>query len=334
LFAASFVDGAMHDALTRTRRMLASSYPDDPADIRNLAHRLVGFTLVTMGQFAESATHLQEGLALYDPVRHADHTRRYGADPRVNGLAYLATARWCQGEVDAALAHLDTALASSREIEVALARCHGLTAVCIIRTVIDPANAGGVVEEAITSCQKYSAQFWHALAQGLRAGVRLAQGDHRGALDDAMQGRSLLDRGGARYMQPLILGFAAQAQIVLERFEDAAASLRDIDVMIEAGQRMTESDTCRIEGELMLARGDAAAAEACWRRAIAVARAQGAASWELRAATRLARLLADRGARDEAAALLATTFAQIDGGHGTPDVIAAAALLRDLRADR
>ena len=82
----------------------------------------------------------------------------------------------------------------------------------------------------------------------------------------------------------------------------------------------------------MLACGDSVAAETCWRRAIAVARAQGAASWELRAATRLTHLLADRGAPGDGAILLGAAFAQIQGGRATPDVVAGTALLRELGA--
>ena len=84
----------------------------------------------------------------------------------------------------------------------------------------------------------------------------------------------------------------------------------------------------------MLARGDAAAAEACWRRTIAIAGAQGAASLELRAATRLACLLANRGARHDAAMLLASAVAKIDGGRDTPDLIAAATVLDELAVSR
>jgi len=86
----------------------------------------------------------------------------------------------------------------------------------------------------------------------------------------------------------------------------------------------------RIEGDLMLARGDAAAAQACWRRAIDIARAQGAASWELRVTTRLAGLLFGRGSRDEAISLLAAALAPIDGGRDTADVVAAGSLLRKM----
>jgi hypothetical protein len=82
----------------------------------------------------------------------------------------------------------------------------------------------------------------------------------------------------------------------------------------------------------MLARGDAVAAEACWRRAIAVAQAQDAASWEPPATARLARLLVDRGATNDAATLLGEAFNKIDGGRDTPDLVVASAVLRELGA--
>ena len=82
----------------------------------------------------------------------------------------------------------------------------------------------------------------------------------------------------------------------------------------------------------MLARGDVFAAEACWRRAIAVAQAQGAPSWELRATTPLARLFVERGANNDAAILLAEVIKKIVGGRDTPDLVVAATMLRGLGA--
>jgi hypothetical protein len=174
-------------------------------------------------------------------------------------------------------------------------------------------------------------QFWEALAHGMRAGVRAAHGDYQGALEDAAIGRRWFDRSGARLIQQQWLGFAAQSEIALGHFDAAAAILHDIDSMIEEGERLwTKPDNRRIAGDLMFARGDTSAAEACWRAAIADARTQAAASWELRASIRLARLVAARGARAEARTLLAAASAKIKGGAGTPDVVAAAALLREL----
>jgi predicted ATPase len=327
-----YVQGDFGDALAHGRRALAACDPDDPADVRTVAHRMVGMPLVIMGCFAEGATHMRESLILYQAERHAHHAQRFGADTRAAGLSWLAIARWCQGAVDAALTNMEVSLSVSRQLESGLARCQALGHVAILRALNDPAGAAASVEELLESSLKADVPFWQAVASGLRAGVRMAQGDHRGALDDTANGCDRLNQSGARLFQTLFLGFAAQAQIALGRFNDSAASLHDADIMIEAGQRWTESDARRIEGDLMLARGDLVAAEACWRRAIAVARAQGAASWELRAATRLAHLLADRGAPGDGATLLGAAFAQIQGGRATPDVVAGTALLRDLGA--
>jgi hypothetical protein len=161
----------------------------------------------------------------------------------------------------------------------------------------------------------------------------MSRGDYLGALDDAALGRDLADRNSAQGTQPQWLGFVARSQIALKGFDAAEATLRDLQTM-KVDIRWTQSDTDAIEGDLMLARGNAAAAEACWCRAIDVARGQGAASWELRAVIRLARLLAGRGESGEARTLLAAAYARIDGGRATPDVVAAAALLRELETTR
>lgn len=70
------------------------------------------------------------------------------------------------------------------------------------------------------------------------------------------------------------------------------------------------------------------AVEASLRRAIMVARRQGAKGWELPAATSLARLWFDRGRRDEARELLAPVYEWFTEGLDTPDLKAAKALLQ------
>jgi class 3 adenylate cyclase/tetratricopeptide (TPR) repeat protein len=332
-WAASNVRGDLQDSLARGRRALAGCAPDDPDDIRSLAHRMVGTPLAMMGRFAESVGHFQESVALYSPERHADHPRRFGMDTRAANLIYLAIARWCLGAVDAALSDMRACLEISRQADGALARALGLGYAAMLQSWIDPAGAGDLVDELFDLCVRDGVPFWASLGHGLRAGVRMGRGDHLGALDDAALGRDLADRSGAQGTQPQWLGFAARSQIALKRFDAAEATLRDLQTM-KVDIRWTQSDTDAIEGDLMLARGNAAAAEACWRRAIDVARGQGAASWELRAVIRLARLLAGRGESDKAKTPLAAAYARIDGGRATPDVVAAAALLRELETSR
>jgi predicted ATPase len=88
----------------------------------------------------------------------------------------------------------------------------------------------------------------------------------------------------------------------------------------------------RLEGELFLAsqEPDEMRAVASFRKAIAIARRQLAKSWELRAATSLARLVARQGEPAEAHALLAPVYGWFTEGFDTADLIAAKALLQQL----
>ena len=120
LWAASQVHGDLPDAEARARRALAACNPDDPADVRTIAHLMVGMSLVSMGRFAEGASHLQESVAL--GPRTARRPSQRSSHTRATSLTQLAIARWCQGDVDAALADMETSLAVSRHVESRLAR--------------------------------------------------------------------------------------------------------------------------------------------------------------------------------------------------------------------
>jgi predicted ATPase len=93
-----------------------------------------------------------------------------------------------------------------------------------------------------------------------------------------------------------------------------------------------EADVHRIAGEiaLMSPERDTARAEAYFERALEVARAQQAKSWELRAATSMARLWREQGKRDEARELLAPVYGWFTEGFDTLDLKQAKALLDEL----
>ena len=72
---------------------------------------------------------------------------------------------------------------------------------------------------------------------------------------------------------------------------------------------------------------DVAQAEACFQQALAIARRQQAKSWELRAATSLARLWQQHGKRAEARKLLAPIYGWFTEGFDTAALQEARALL-------
>jgi predicted ATPase len=98
----------------------------------------------------------------------------------------------------------------------------------------------------------------------------------------------------------------------------------------ETGERWTLAETPRLRGEVLLATGDPAGAEAAYREAIAIAQSQSGKLWELRAATSLARLWRDQGKRTDARDLLAPVYDWFTGGFGTPVLQDAKSLLAEL----
>ena len=97
-------------------------------------------------------------------------------------------------------------------------------------------------------------------------------------------------------------------------------------------ERYWEAEIHRLKGELLLARSAAnqVEAEACWHKALDVARRQGAKSLELRAAMSLARLWQRQGQRAAAYELLAPVYGWFTEGFDTADLQEAKALLEAL----
>jgi predicted ATPase len=80
----------------------------------------------------------------------------------------------------------------------------------------------------------------------------------------------------------------------------------------------------------MSTEGEASKAEAHFNRALTIARAQQAKSWELRAAMSMARLWCDQGKRQQAYDLLAPVYGWFTEGFDTLDLRQAKTLLDQL----
>jgi predicted ATPase len=100
----------------------------------------------------------------------------------------------------------------------------------------------------------------------------------------------------------------------------------------EAGWYLAE--LLRTKGELHLLERlptSVETAEKCFHRALDVARDQGALSWELRAATSLARLWGGQQRVNQARKLLGPVYRRFTEGFETADLVAARTLLASVR---
>ena len=142
-----------------------------------------------------------------------------------------------------------------------------------------------------------------------------------------------LQSTGSTNLMPLHLAHWGIAYAELHRFDDACRCIGEAMTAMEtAKERWCEAEVNRIAGEiaLMSPEPDAAKAEGHFERALAVARAQQAKSFELRAAMSMARLWRDQGKRDEAQDLLAPVYGWFTEGFDTRDLKEAKKLLDEL----
>jgi predicted ATPase len=115
---------------------------------------------------------------------------------------------------------------------------------------------------------------------------------------------------------------------------DAALDLltQALDFAERTNERHFEAELHRMKGEWLLAhrQSEPAEAELCFERALAVAQKQNARTFQLRAATSLARLWLAQGKRDKARDLLAPIYNWFTEGLDTPILREAKMTLEEL----
>jgi predicted ATPase len=145
------------------------------------------------------------------------------------------------------------------------------------------------------------------------------------------KGLAIARATGASLCSPHALVMLAEGYAKLEQVDEALNCLAEAAQIIEVtDERYHEAELHRLRGELLEKTGNEAAAEESYRQALAVANRQSAKTFELRAATSLARLWRDRGKRAEARDLLAPVYGWFTEGSDTPVLQEAKAVLDQL----
>ena len=134
-------------------------------------------------------------------------------------------------------------------------------------------------------------------------------------------------------MRSEFLALLAEAYGKAEQVEEGLRTVAEALAFVErTEERYYEAELYRLQGELLLQQSpdNATEAAACFHRALDVSRNQAAKSWELRAATSLARLWQQQGKNAEARELLAPVYGWFTEGFDTADLKDAKALLDTL----
>ena len=301
-----------------------------------IGHRLMGTSLLSTGEIAEARAHFDKGIALYDPTEHRTLATRFGVDVRVSILSYRSWALWMLGYPEAALADAEAALSDAREIGQAATLMFALNYTSLPHIFRgDYAKAKAVVDELVVLADEKGTLIWKASGLSLQGILLALSGKPADAIPMIISGRSMYESTGATLGLSWRSPHLSAAYAELGQFDDAWRCVNEAITAVEATKETwCEAESHRVAGEIALKSPEANApnAQAHFERALAVARAQQAKSWELRAAMSMARLLRDQGKRDEARDQLAPVYGWFTEGFDTLDLKDAKALLDELNA--
>ena len=334
LFSANIVAFNGDVARERAAQMLALAEKQGGKVPLMLGHRAMTVALVETGSFAEAVVHADRALALYDPVEHRPLATRFVNDPRVTALHWRSQALWALGYPEAALAGREQALSEAREAGRAGSLMWTLAPTSLTQLISGNHTAAQAQSnELIGLAEEIGSVFWKTDGMLRRAGVLALTGKASDAVGIFTAAIPVWRSIGSTVFLPVWLSLLARAYGELGQFDEAWSHIGEAITAVETTKETWyEPEVHHTAGEiaLMSPERDAAKAEACFERALAVARAQQAKSWELRASMSMARLWRDQGKRDEARELLAPVYDWFTEGFDTLDLKQAKALLDEL----
>jgi adenylate cyclase len=331
---------------------LAQAPDGSTADLRSLmlAHWVLGHSCTLLGQFAAGREHIEQALALHNPEAGRALIPLVEANPTVVAQVLLGALWWLLGYPDRGRAGLRHALelAEATDQPPSLGFAHLMAGItCVIsgrqrtaalhhaqalRPLAEAGREYAVWSDLLAVWVQARDDWLRRQASAGGAGPPLGPDVARAA--HAVSALHALG-SGAGYGEAVLIyaqicAWAGQPGMGLSAIDEALAWID------RTGERIHETEAWRRRGELLLSAGgaehlDAAdTAEACFQRALEIARAQQARWLELRASVSLARLWQARGRRDDARALLSAIYGWFTEGFDTVDLVEAKALLDEL----
>jgi predicted ATPase len=305
----------------------------DPTFLLEACWSLSGM-LFYLGELALARQYLDQAVAIYASQGDRAQSMRHGTIPGIHCLTWLSLTLWMCGYAEQALQRSHQALSLARQqpslfalhfvlMQTALLH-HYRREWSLTQNYVESANA-------LESAQGRDLQhggLWFIL----QPWALVMQGK-------AHEGIALMCQKLYEERRTAIPTYAHA--ILAEAYGKANQIEKGLNVFAEGctlaeGPYLHRAEVHRLKGELLLQQSpdNHPEAESCFHQAISIAQRQQAKSWELRAATSLARLWQSQGKCKEAYELLALVYNWFTEGFDTADLQEAEALLDELARAR
>ena len=336
VWASHYVGGEIAKQRDAAAELLAEAERHKDTAALCIAHRALGTTCVTTGEFAAGLHHLTQARALYDSQNHPRYRYQFGQDMGAATLCYLSWALWHLGYADQASTVAAEAIKHAEE----LSHPHTLVyTICHARGFIDLfsrryQDTQSYSDRVVSLCTENGFSHWLNCGRIFEGVAKISRGDVEEGSELLRTGVVAWQKGGACLWVPFFLTLEAEACAEGDRGDAALQAIeKALSMSKETGERWAMAEMLRVKARLLQATGRAEAdeIETILVSSLEVARRQGARCWELRAGCDLARLLQGQGRGRKALKLLQSIYDQFTEGFDTADLRDAKALIRSLR---
>jgi predicted ATPase len=293
------------------------------------AHWALGLSLQFIGDLTGAREHLEQSVALYAPERHSTHLFLYGA---ILNRMHLARALLFLGYPDQGDALAREGLRVAQGMRHPIGLCNTLSVAVSLQAFHRRISEIVEMTDALLfHADEHGLPYYSGIATIMRGWARAMEGDVDLGCADMRAGLEAHRSVETEQQRAHYLALLAEALCAGGRLQDGLQAVDEaIDAIRRTDEHFYEAEVYRIRGDLLMRSEAWEAAEAAMRQAIAIARAQQARAFELRASLSLARLLRARDRGADAYGELAPVHAWFTEGLGTPDLEAAQGLLAEL----
>ncbi|NOT57802.1 MAG: AAA family ATPase, partial [Deltaproteobacteria bacterium] len=305
------------------------------------------------GELGSARAFHEQAMALYQPSTY--RTAEFAQDPGVSCLSIFAFVLWCHGYPDQALARSQQALRLARDLFSPYDLVMALNTAASVHHWRGELDAAQALEAALTTlADEHGFHYWAAQGHVRRGRAGIEQGqDIETAVVHIQCGIGELQAMQSELARPYELALLAEAYREGGKSEEGLQAVTKALVSVnDKGLRLNEAWLYRLKDELTLQQGkkkskdkslksqipnpqpprpNTQEAEACFLKAIEVARRQQAKSFELQATTSLARLWQQQGKVKQAHTMLSAIYNWFTEGFETKDLQEAKALIEELK---
>jgi predicted ATPase len=296
------------------------------------AHHLVGVSREFLGDMVESSEVLDRGRELHVPSEHMTYTAMYGLDPGMIARAMSSRPLWALGYPDRADQRARETLTLARSQRQPMTLAFALVVAQGIHLYRGEAQAArSMGDEIVALSREYELKQETEWGRSFQGAALAALGRTAEGIDQLKDSLAAQQAIGSGLVRTAFLALLAEMLLSAGRIDEGlhavAEGFAHAEKTLEGGYL---AELHRMRGELLRAAGDHAAAEVSLRLAVQRSIQQEAKSFELRAATGLARLFLATGHRDDARDALAPVYGWFTEGHTTRDLIAARTTLAEI----